>query len=32
MIDQLGTKNYVVNLGHGLWPVHNPEHVKHFVE
>ena len=31
MIDKFGTKNYVVNLGHGLWPTHTPENVKCFI-
>jgi uroporphyrinogen decarboxylase len=32
MIERFGTTNYTVNLGHGLWPEHNPENVGHFVK
>ena len=32
MLDELAQVPYVVNLGHGMWPEHNPEHVKVFVE
>ena len=32
MIDIVGIDRYVVNLGHGMWPEHNPEHLGTFVD
>lgn len=31
MIDQAGLERYIVNLGHGMWPEHDPEHLGAFV-
>jgi uroporphyrinogen decarboxylase len=31
MIQKFGTQNYIANLGHGLMPDHDPEHVGAFV-
>jgi len=31
MIRSCGTQNYIANLGHGLHPEHNPEHVGWFI-
>ena len=31
MLRGFGTQRYVVNLGHGIYPDMDPEHVKHFV-
>ena len=32
MIDIMNCDNYIVNLGHGLWPEHSPDNVKIFVD
>lgn len=32
MLDSFGTQRYIANLGHGLYPDMNPEHVGAFVE
>ena len=32
MLQKFGTKNYIANLGHGIYPDMDPEHVKHFVD
>jgi len=32
MIKSFGTQNYIANLGHGLHPEHNPEHVGWFID
>lgn len=32
MLDIFGTKHYIANLGHGIYPDANTDHVKHFVE
>jgi uroporphyrinogen decarboxylase len=32
MLAKFGTKNYIANLGHGIYPDMDPEHVKHFVD
>ena len=32
MINKIGLNNYVVNLGHGLWPEHDPNNVDCFIK
>ena len=32
MLQKFGCKNYIVNLGHGIYPDMDPENVKHFVD
>jgi len=32
MLKSFGTQNYIANLGHGLHPEHNPEHVGWFIQ
>ena len=32
MLAQFGTQRYIANLGHGLYPDTNPDHVRHFVQ
>lgn len=32
MLESFGTQRYIANLGHGLYPDMNPEHVGAFVE
>lgn len=32
MIDIVGLDRYIVNLGHGMWPEHDLEHLAVFVD
>jgi len=32
MLDKFGTQRYIANLGHGIYPDANPDHLKVFVE
>jgi uroporphyrinogen decarboxylase len=32
MLQKFGHRNYIVNLGHGIYPDMDPENVKHFVD
>ncbi len=32
MLEIFGTKNYIANLGHGIYPDANIDNVKHFVD
>lgn len=32
MIDTVGVDRYIVNLGHGMWPEHDLEHLGVFVD
>ena len=32
MLQKFGYKNYICNLGHGIYPDMDPENVKHFVD
>ncbi len=32
MLQKFGHKNYICNLGHGIYPDMDPENVKHFVD
>ena len=32
MLETFGPQRHIANLGHGLYPDTNPDHVKHFVE
>ncbi|KAJ3326362.1 hypothetical protein HDV06_000238 [Boothiomyces sp. JEL0866] len=32
MIDGFGVKKYIANLGHGMYPDHDPEHLKYYLE
>lgn len=32
MIDTVGVDRYVVNLGHGMWPEHDLQHLAVFVD
>eukprot|EP01129_Flabellula_baltica_P012773 TRINITY_DN5811_c0_g1_i1.p1 TRINITY_DN5811_c0_g1~~TRINITY_DN5811_c0_g1_i1.p1 ORF type:complete len:355 (-),score=95.86 TRINITY_DN5811_c0_g1_i1:24-1088(-) len=32
MISRFGPQKYIANLGHGLWPTHDPDHVGAFVD
>jgi uroporphyrinogen-III decarboxylase len=32
MIDDFWGVRHVINLGHGMWPVHKPESVKIFTD
>lgn len=32
MIEEFGTQRYIANLGHGMYPDMDPEHVAAFVE
>lgn len=32
MLQQFGTRAYIANLGHGLMPDHDPEHVRVFID
>jgi uroporphyrinogen decarboxylase len=32
MLEMFGTKNYIANLGHGIYPDAHVDHVKHFVD
>lgn len=31
MLSEFGTQRYIANLGHGLLPEHNPDHVASFI-
>lgn len=32
MLQKFGYKNYIANLGHGIYPDVDPDNVKHFVD
>ncbi|KAJ3257192.1 hypothetical protein HK103_004890 [Boothiomyces macroporosus] len=32
MIEGFGVKKYIANLGHGMYPDHDPEHLKYYLE
>lgn len=32
MIEAFGTQRYIANLGHGIYPDMNPDHLKEFVD
>ena len=32
MLTAFGTRRYIANLGHGIYPDMNPDHLKAFVE
>ena len=32
MITQFGTQRYIANLGHGIYPDVDPDHLKSFVD
>jgi len=32
MLQQFGTQKLIANLGHGMHPDHNPDHLKVFLE
>ncbi|KXS14637.1 uroporphyrinogen decarboxylase [Gonapodya prolifera JEL478] len=32
LVAQFGTKKWIANLGHGVYPDHDPEHVRYFLE
>ncbi len=32
MLEAFGSRGHIANLGHGLYPDHNPDHVRAFVE
>lgn len=32
MIGKFGTTRYIANLGHGMYPDHNPEHLRAYLE
>lgn len=32
MVTQFGTKRYIANLGHGMLPDHDPEHLRWYLE
>ena len=32
MVKQFGTKKYIANLGHGMHPDHDPEHLRAYLE
>jgi uroporphyrinogen decarboxylase len=32
MLEQFGSERYIANLGHGVYPDINPDHVKYFIE
>eukprot|EP00128_Syssomonas_multiformis_P009226 Colp12_sorted_trinity150504_noHs@31988 len=32
MLEKFGVEGYIANLGHGMYPEHDPEHLKAFIE
>ena len=32
MLQNFGTQRYIANLGHGMYPDHDPEHVREFID
>lgn len=32
MLEKFGTQRYIANLGHGVYPDFNPEHIGAFVD